>query len=155
MNTMKLTLLFLIISTTACVATPPGTYQRDGDGNINASGQAAVEAARSTRTYRTECDGCTVTNDYRGTQSYNSNSTLSHFDAIPHRHRPDGSCIYPSSWRSDADIYRWWNERENDLAERSARARYNKSQELLDRTVDNFHNTLMREINGKVSEIFR
>ena len=135
-----------VVLVTGC-ATDPGTYRRDGNGNVEATGRAAVEAARATRTNRIECDGCApASSSYRPV--HDSQGPVSHFDDVPHRHY-EGRCIYPSSWKSDEDVYEWKSRQ--DVYNHSR----NRSRELYNHSMNTVQSEVQTDVTRKIREWFR
>lgn len=131
---MKVLMAGLVVMMVSGCATNYGTYQRDSEGNISASGKAAVEAARSTKTIR--CEGCTPSI---------GSMMLTHYDDVPHRHRANGECIYPSSWKSHQDYVDWKNNR----------VQRDRSNELLNNSMNTVQSEIQTNVNRKIREIFR
>ena len=137
----KIILSIALVLTTGCAG---GTYNKEADGSVAATGWAAVTAAGANTSHREECVGGCRNVQIVQTSGVN---TWAHSNTYPHGHSVDGRCVYPATYQGEK--YHTPSYRSN------TKSTWEQDHEQLKRNAQRqFFNEMSNDINRKIREVF-
>ena len=139
----RVLLVSSLLFTTACAG---GTYNKEADGSVAATGWAAVTAAGANTSHREECvGGC---RNVQVVQTHNGYaSRWPHSNTYPHGHTTDGRCSYPSTYHGE--------QYHTPSYRSSNKSTWEQDHEQLKRNAQRqFFNEMSNDINRKIREVF-